>query len=301
MNEGHSQSIGRSGAPAMTLGASSHVGKRRIANEDAFCLLTGGQAPEGTLACVAVADGMGGHRAGEVASNLAIKELTRLMAQRRFLPPAVTEVGTRMLAEDVHAVNREVYRASLDPHLLGMGTTLTAGLIIDATFHVAHVGDSRAYLFRSGHLQRLTKDHSWAEEQVLAGLLSPEEAVSHPGRHVLTRALGVAPNVEVDTATVTLRERDVVLLCSDGLYTQVREAEIAEILVKDEPQTACDRLVESANSQGGRDNITAVIIRLDHLGDASLAHSPVAGAGSVDGKGLRGMLSLLWRAMRAQQ
>ena len=299
MNQGTSQPNGHSRVEGMTLGASSHVGRRRVANEDAFCLLAGEEAPQGALACAAVADGMGGHRAGEVASALAIKELTRLVTQQHFEPSDESSTGRpSALADDVQLVNREVYRVSMDPRLLGMGTTLTAGIIVESTLHLAHVGDSRAYLFRNGHLQRLTKDHSWAEEQVAAGLLSSEEAVSHPGRNVLTRALGVAPAVQVDAIKVALVERDIVLFCSDGLYTQVREVEIAEILSKEEPQDACERLVESANRQGGRDNITALVIRLDHLGGSFGRRSSGAGQSQDGLGGLRGILSRLSKAVR---
>lgn len=267
-------------AAELTLGARSHIGKQRLTNEDAFCVLVGPTAPNGTLACIAVADGMGGHRAGEVASSLAIKELARLLGGRPLWRNGQRpEAGP--LFDDVQSVNREVHRASKASDLIGMGTTLTAVMIVGATLHVAHVGDSRAYLLRHGQLSRLTKDHSWAEEQVVAGLLTPEQAVGHPGRNVLTRALGVAPVVDVDTAQVTLEERDIVLVCSDGLYSQVKEDDIVRILGKEEPQEACERLVEQANLQGGRDNITTIVLRLDHI-----AMPPLSG--STHGNGSNG-------------
>ncbi|MBF8299284.1 MAG: protein serine/threonine phosphatase [Dehalococcoidia bacterium] len=283
-----------------TLGARSHIGKQRVANEDAYCVLAGPNAPDGSLACFAVADGMGGHRAGEVASSLAIKELTRLLGARRFgHSSGGGDPQGGPLLQDVQAVNREVHRASRSPDLIGMGTTLTVGLIIRSTLHLAHVGDTRAYLLRDGRLQQLTRDHSWAEEQVEAGLLTPDQAIGHPGRNVLTRALGVAQMVDIDVAELSLLQRDILLVCSDGLYSQVMEEDILRILSKEEPQDACERLIDRANQQGGRDNITAIVLRLDRVSEAvEMGGSATNGESARDDGRAGGMWSRLVKAMR---
>lgn len=162
-----------------------------------------------------------------------------------------------------------------------MGTTLTLGLIEGGRLHLAHVGDSRAYLLRHGDLRRLTQDHSWVGEEVRAGRLRPEEAESHPRRNLLTRALGADADVQVDTETFNLREGDLVLLCSDGLHGVVSDGEITTILGDGEdPQRACDRLVRLANERGGPDNVTVVAARIGPVtGQSEATTMPMATPG----------------------
>ena len=215
---------------------------------------------------MAVADGMGGHRAGEVASAMAIQKLVSRLSQggRRI---SISPIGNSdgWLGEEVRHVNMDVHRAASDPELHGMGTTLTAALLAGDNLYMAHVGDSRAYRLRGGEIQQLTRDHSWVTEQVEAGLLTPNEAREHPRRNILTRALGTTPELEVDSAVITVLAGDYFLLCSDGLHSLVTADEIARIMAAHEPRQACEALVERANALGGNDNITALVLRIDTM------------------------------------
>ncbi len=204
-----------------------------------------------------VADGMGGAQAGEVASALAVEEF------RQPLPDAGTP--EQRLAERVQSANRRIYdTAQTDHEHAGMGTTLTAAYLEDADLAVAHVGDSRAYIFRDGALTRLTQDHSLVEELVRRGKLTEEQAAEHPQRSIITRALGIEQAVEVDTWTYPVRAGDVVLMCSDGLTSMIGEDQITTVLATESDlDRAGERLIAEANAAGGRDNITVVLFRLE--------------------------------------
>ncbi len=206
-----------------------------------------------------VADGMGGAQAGEVASRLAIE------AFEHGLPDDGSP--EERLAARVREANRQIYdRSRADRGRAGMGTTLTAAYVDDAHVAIAHVGDSRAYLFRNGTLQRLTQDHSLVDELVRRGKLTEEQAAEHPQRSIITRALGPEPDVEVDTWTYPARGGDVVLLCSDGLTSMISEELVREVLTAhDDLDAAADALIHEANEAGGRDNITVVLFRLEEL------------------------------------
>lgn len=223
-------------------GVATDIGQVREANEDSYLL----QPP-----LYAVADGMGGHRGGEVASQLALETVETLFHEGR---------GT--LAEQVQQANRAVFaRSAEDRDVMGMGTTLTAALIGAEGVHLAHVGDSRAYLLRAGALRRLTEDHTLVNRMVKAGEITPAEADVHPHRNVLLRALGTEPDVSVDEQDVGLLEGDRLLLCSDGLTGMVTEDQIQAILeAEPQPQEAAERLVRAANRAGGLDNITVVVL-----------------------------------------
>jgi serine/threonine protein phosphatase PrpC len=206
----------------------------------------------------AVADGMGGHQAGEVASETAVEALRAAVASGTPIRDAITLANDAVLE-----------RSAADERLRGMGTTMTAAtLAAGGTLLIGHVGDSRAYLIRGGELRQVTEDHSLVEEMVRGGELTPEQAEVHPQRSVITRALGIDPGVEVDIYTLELQEGDRVLLCSDGLTGMVRTEEIAAVLQREpDPQKAANELVEAANEAGGEDNITVVL--LDVVADDS--------------------------------
>jgi PPM family protein phosphatase len=208
-----------------------------------------------------VADGMGGAQAGEVASRIAIE------AFEGGLPDAGSP--EERLRTRVREANHEIYeRARADRQRAGMGTTLTAAYVDDAHVAIAHVGDSRAYLFRDGTLQRLTQDHSLVDELVRRGKLTEEQAAEHPQRSIITRALGPEPDVEVDTWTYPARAGDVVLLCSDGLTSMISEERVREVLAANSDLDAAgDALINEANEAGGRDNITVVLFRLEEVAD----------------------------------
>ena len=225
------------------------TGRQRHANEDSYFA----RSP-----LFAVADGMGGAQAGEVASRIAAGAFER----RRDLSGDQPAEG--QLEQIAQAANREIHQlAQEDSSRAGMGTTLTAAMVRGDEVALGHVGDSRAYVLRGGKLKRLTKDHSLVEELRRQGRLTEEQAEEHPQRSIITRALGPEPNVNVDTMTFAARDGDVFLLCSDGLTTMVSDDEIRRILTESRSlRSAVNKLVEAANRGGGRDNITAVAFRL---------------------------------------
>jgi PPM family protein phosphatase len=227
-------------------GVRTDVGRSRARNEDSYLV----QEP-----LYAIADGMGGHRGGDVASSLALESLQ---------PPegeAPAEEFHRLVEQIKDANRRVLERGEADRNLRGMGTTLTAILAADGKAHVAHVGDSRAYMLREGSLQQLTEDHTLVQRMIREGRLTEEEAHTHPQRSILTRALGVEDDIPIDELTLDLKPGDRLLLCSDGLTNMIGREAIQEILqTEDDPQRAADRLVEEANRAGGDDNITVIVL-----------------------------------------
>ncbi|HJQ97489.1 MAG TPA: Stp1/IreP family PP2C-type Ser/Thr phosphatase [Candidatus Polarisedimenticolaceae bacterium] len=237
--------------------AVSDVGRRRETNEDSF-LLDQGQG------LFAVADGMGGHAAGEVASRLAIDTLKE--ALQRDTPArslGTTDDAGNWLRDAVVEANRRIWDSiRVHEERRGMGTTVVVLLRAGDDAVIGHVGDSRIYLLRGGTLHRMTSDHSWVNEQVKLGLLSDDEAQRHPMRNIVTRALGSRPDVVVDLVTAGVVPGDVFVLCSDGLNTMLTDDEIREILAshRADPEAASTALVQAANQRGGEDNVTVVVI-----------------------------------------
>jgi serine/threonine protein phosphatase PrpC len=213
-----------------------------------------------------VADGMGGHQAGEVASALSVVTIDGFLLNtlKRFFNLKVPE-EQNVMKEFQDALRQAAARifeeAAQHPELIGMGTTLTMAFVVDWRLFVAHAGDSRCYLFSKGELHQLTQDHTVVAEMVRLGGLSPAEASRHPYRHVVTNVLGGdKPGVRVEMTKLDLEPQDVVLLCSDGLNQMVPDSRIAAILEEEqEPRGACERLVDEANEQGGEDNITVIV------------------------------------------
>ena len=242
----------------------SHVGRQRQHNEDSWLV-------ESDARLFLVADGMGGHAAGEIASRIAVDSISEFILHTKedehTWPHAYDEHfkrSTNRLVAAVRMANTRVLEAMRkDARLRGMGTTVVACLADDETMSVAHVGDSRAYLIRNGELSRITNDHSWVFEQVQAGMLTEAEAEKHPLRNVITRALGGALSVSPDASEIEVRSGDVYLLCSDGLTGMVPEEEILRVVThnSDDLEKACQKLIDTANERGGLDNITAVLIR----------------------------------------
>ncbi|HXP13871.1 MAG TPA: Stp1/IreP family PP2C-type Ser/Thr phosphatase [Actinomycetes bacterium] len=233
--------------------AGTDVGRARSGNEDSyFCGRT----------VFAVADGLGGHQGGEVASAAAVEPLAALDG-REFADPAEA-------ADELTAAIREANAAILDqaagdPGLWGMGTTVTAAALAgERHLQLAHVGDSRAYLLRDGSLEQLTTDHTVVAELVRRGRLTPAQAAIHPERSILTRAVGLDPRIPVDTPDpLELQDGDQVLLCSDGLTEPVDDDQIAQLLsAEPDGNAACQALIDAANAAGGPDNITVVLLRV---------------------------------------
>lgn len=242
-------------------------GLRRHHNEDALLRRE-------DLGLFVVADGMGGHAAGEVAAGLAVKELERIVEASKDLRDETwpedwdprLSFNSNRLASAIVAAHRCVTGAvEGNLGLRGMGATVVAALVDDGTgkLTIAHVGDSRAYMFRQGALELLTSDHSWVHEQVIAGLLTEDAARNHPLKNVVTRALGGAQEPIVDIREETLQASDIVLLCSDGLNTMLEDREISQGLGRcRDLKEAAQSLVTEANRRGGVDNITVVLVRV---------------------------------------
>jgi PPM family protein phosphatase len=252
-------------------GVATDIGKVREGNEDSYLV----RSP-----LFAVADGMGGHRGGEVASHLALEVIEGLAAS-----------GKGTLADQVREANRRVFDRSLtDRKVTGMGTTLTAARVGSGTATLAHVGDSRAYLLRAGAFRQLTEDHTLVARMIKTGEITSAEAEVHPHRNVLTRALGTEPDVTVDEQQVPLMDGDRLVLCSDGLTGMVTEEQMQAILeATDSPQQAADRLVKAANRAGGIDNITVVVLQIH--GDA----------GAVDAAGSAGVVGPIQASAAARR
>jgi serine/threonine protein phosphatase PrpC len=246
--------------------AGTDTGRQRRANEDSLLA----RSP-----LFVVADGMGGAQAGEVASRIAVESFQPGLPDAR--EPELA------LAELARAANARIHELShSNAEHAGMGTTLTAAYVGEDEIAIAHVGDSRAYCMRDGELVRLTDDHSLVDELMRQGRLTPEEAVEHPQRSVITRALGPEGTVEVDTRSFRARAGDVYLLCSDGLTTMVPEATIAEVLAGNERlRDAGEALIAAANEAGGRDNITVLLLRVEEVQPGeppSREHDTIVGA-----------------------
>jgi PPM family protein phosphatase len=234
----------------LVFAAATDVGRMRKNNEDSYL---------SSKPVAAVADGMGGHSAGEVASAIAIEELAALGSRG---PWENETAATDDLKQAILRANRRIREmAASDRKLNGMGTTLVALLEDGDMVHVANVGDSRGYLLRQGELSQVTVDHSLVQELVDDGRLSPEDAERHPQRSVITRALGIDPEVEFDLFTYKLQVGDRLLLCSDGLSDVVGRPQIRNVLLRvRSPQKAARQLVTAANEQGGPDNITVIVV-----------------------------------------
>ncbi len=234
--------------------ARTDTGRVRSGNEDAFLV-------RDEVGLFAIADGMGGHAAGEVASGLAIETLARIATEP--VRDAADDAALRaVLEEGVRRANAAIVaRAERDRACAGMGTTLTAlALTARGVAVFTHVGDSRAYLLHGDSLGRLTRDHSWVQEQIDAGALAPEVARQHPFANVLTQALGTRGALRIDGGAQALEAGDRVLLCSDGLTTMLDDDDIRAALAADSAAAASARLVDLANERGGYDNVTVVVI-----------------------------------------
>jgi len=235
--------------PEIDFFQTSDVGCVREINEDAV-----GHWPHDDGMVFAIADGLGGAEAGEVASALALELLSQELARS----PRSWSVAKR-LRRAFHAANLEIYsKAIAVPELRGMGTTLTATALFGATVVTAHVGDTRLYLLRAGKLTQLTKDHTWVAEQVQYGLISMEQARTHPRRNVLTRCLGRELIVGVDLLTLDARPGDLLLHCSDGVHGLIEDREMIPLLPEG-PEAACRELIELARSRGAPDNVSVQV------------------------------------------
>jgi protein phosphatase len=236
----------------------SDVGRRRENNQDQYVV-------DSQRGIFAIADGMGGHAAGEIAAHIAIEALADTIGAVDDQPVEIRnpdEAGERLVSA-FHEGNRRICESVQERgEWRGMGTTIVALLRLGDRAVIGHVGDSRAYLLRGGKLSRLTDDHSWVGEQVRLGLLTDAEAHRHPMRNIVTRAMGNRVELEVDLKEESVRPGDVFLLCSDGLNSMLEDDEITRILSDHarDPRAACQALVDEANAHGGEDNVTVIVL-----------------------------------------
>ncbi len=249
------------------------TGRKRKENQD-FCAVFS----KGDALLMVVADGVGGHKCGDVASRLAVETLRRMFNETEIEDPR------DFFEHAIQKANQEVRNyIEATPSCKGMATTFTAVIIRNSTLTLLHVGDSRAYLLRKGRFQRLTEDHTLVRRMMQEGVLSPEEAKTHPKRHIIVNAVGIAPIQEFDLRQMELQVGDKILLCSDGLYDEVSEREIAKILEENSPKEAVRKLVETANEAGGKDNISVTLAVMEgsalmntkHF-ETSVASTPLA-------------------------
>jgi serine/threonine protein phosphatase PrpC len=260
--------------PQLDVAGRTHVGQVRLLNEDAWQVASESDtadlwASRGRL--LAVADGMGGHAAGEVASQLALDTLIQEYYGRDDtpLPPAIR------LERAIIEANLNIYEQAVNIDAQsGMGTTIVAAIVYEDRTIVANVGDSRAYLVREGVAAQITSDHSWVAEQVKLGALSAEQAQNHAYRNLVTRCLGHRPGIQIDLFEHRLEPGDAIVLCSDGLSNQVPLDEIARVVTEHSPSEAVDELIELANQRGGPDNITAVVVGVIDLPSGRASAQP---------------------------
>jgi len=253
--------------PSMIIAARGHtdVGRKRDHNEDAFLV-------DEDLGLYLVADGMGGHAGGGTASRIAVQTIrARLQVARETDPELFTRPGEleesplrEILREAVESACQSIYQAAQsDPALAGMGTTVTAAVLAGSNTYIAHVGDSRCYLARKGHIYQVSEDHSLVNEQLKAGAITPEEARNSRFKNIITRSVGFEADVTVDMMGLEIEPGDRLVVCCDGLSNLVDDEEILEIITKAPLEAAPERLIDLANDRGGDDNITVIVIHVN--------------------------------------
>ncbi|MBI6546988.1 MAG: Stp1/IreP family PP2C-type Ser/Thr phosphatase [Cyanobacteria bacterium NC_groundwater_1444_Ag_S-0.65um_54_12] len=241
----------KGGNRTLRLGCLTDVGKVRDINQDCFAT----SLEHGLLM---VADGMGGHLAGEKAAQSAVDIITAMLTAE------ISHNGDmrQLIRQAIQEANRQIVQASLqDSSMRGMGTTATVAMTIDDMVHIGHVGDSRAYLLREGTIEQITEDHSVVAQLLKAGAITSQEAANHPYRNVITRCLGMQTDVEADTISLPFRPGESLLLCTDGLSGLVSDDELLKLASEArDPQDACQKMLELAIARGGYDNVTVVLL-----------------------------------------
>jgi len=244
------------------VGLLSDVGNTRVLNEDSL-----GYYEDELKRIYVVADGMGGYSAGEVASKLAVDTILANLKSITDLQDLHSSINNAVIA-----ANKEIYNLSNEnSKLSGMGTTITACLIVNKRLFVANVGDSSCYFVKNDSINKITKDHSLVQQLIDNGSITEEEAVTHPNKNIITRALGTNPVVEVDIFEHDLCDVSKILLCTDGLTNYIRPKELLDIVLENESQVACEKLIELSKLRGGRDNISVIVIEGECKNDRNLA------------------------------
>lgn len=244
----------------MIVGAVSDIGLRREDNQDSMFASSDEEFP-----LFIVADGMGGHNAGDIASFMAVEGIVKYLKNYYDKLNSVKNIKT-LIREAVEHVNKEIYLESFEvPEYYGMGTTITLAYIYKSKVFIGHVGDSRAYFIHNNEIKQITEDHTLVNELIKNGSITPAEAINHPQKNMITRAIGTSSNIEMDFYTIDIRKEDIFILCSDGLSNMVGEDNILEIVNKYNNcmNEICNSLVELAKTNGGKDNITVIGIKFD--------------------------------------
>lgn len=284
------EAVTASGTRVLTVGYASHVGMERVLDEDSLCVFTLAGVYESvadpTLGLFIVADGMGGHEGGEVASKLAVQRIADQLIKRVLLPRFTGKFQGQANAVQAHLrkaiidANKEVYDLA-QKHANDMGCTLTMAMIVDGMAYIANAGDSRTYIHRQGHLRQITTDHSLVASLVTAGVIQPEEIYTHPERNVIYRSIGTKAAVDVDVFAEPLQAGDTLLVCCDGLWEAIRDDGIQDVLLTyPDPQAACVELVRRANLAGGEDNISVIVVKAHEVAVAAFVPQVGGAAGN---------------------
>ncbi len=244
----------------------SDIGLMRKINEDALYFQK--QSVKGKPFICVIADGMGGHNAGEIASRMAVTQMVEFYKNEMININCSINRYISLINEGFASVNKNIFiESACNKKYSGMGTTLIVTLIIDKTMIVGHVGDSRVYFIRDGNIKKITTDHSYVAELVKNGTIKPEEANSHPQKNLITRAVGTEQEIKVDINTLDLKNGDYILMCTDGLSNMIKEEEIINTVLLDKGlEDKCNILIKTANEKGGHDNATVIIIEVEKGG-----------------------------------
>jgi len=238
--------------------AKTDRGLVRELNEDSYKIIVGDNS---SYFAFVVADGMGGHKCGELASRVAVEYISDSIERdphNLILP----ETRSEALKKIVEGTNAAVYQKSLEvPEASGMGTTLTMAVVTQSDITVAHVGDSRLYIVRDETIRQITEDHSYIEELIKKGTITRDEAENHPQKNIITRAIGSSLDIDIDITSMEITSGDIFVLCTDGLTNMVSCDQIMKTVIENEPEEACEQLVEAAKRNGGDDNITVIVIK----------------------------------------
>lgn len=241
----------------MDIGYKSHIGNLRTKNQDAYLVL---EQPSAKVVILAVADGLGGHNAGEIASSTLVKEMKEKFEKINIIDGQ--QIQEQVIIEVIKEINSMIYEmGNEDVNLSKMGTTLCLSIIANRQAYIFHVGDSRAYIINEKEILQLTRDHSLVEQLILQGEISREEAEAYPNKNVITRAIGTDEEIEVDYYQCELKSGDTILLCTDGLTNEVEVEEIKNIINEYSCKEAAEVLIEKANEYGGHDNITVIVYK----------------------------------------
>ena len=249
------------GEMTVRFGSGSDIGKERAGNEDYYQVVYRTEVPKSIDAIFVVADGMGGHAAGEVASRMTVESVveTLVYPDNRLGSLGAVEILGLMHSAIARANQVVIDEGVRSPERRGMGTTCTLGVIQGGFLQLAHIGDSRGYLLRGGDLSRITDDHSVVEDEVRRGLLTAEQARVDPRRNLITAAIGLDRDLVMDTKSVKIFPGDRIMFCTDGLNSMITDQAIETILAGNEPQESCQSLIDAANDAGGEDNITVIV------------------------------------------